>query len=391
MPSPATGRRGLVVPLEPLVNPLDAHIGRVDAPGKCPPAGKSVPKPQLVPHRRAGDEPSLEPPVSTLLVALTLLACQEPFGTDRHTLEGFRIAALAAPGGPPGSDTVPRPALIVDGRLWSDEPVELRWYWLDDPNDLRHPHRLEPVAVGPAPELVLPERPLLGLVAVAPDGSERAASLPLSDDPLPLEPLALTVGDLPLTIDAAEAEDLALEARARLEPSPAGHASVGGFLRLSTSPVARTRWMATAGTWFELDATTADWAAGALVLDDDEVVERDPLPPSLVSGLVLGLQDARTTWRAFDLAVGPVPEGLWVHGRFFPSDEPVPEGPVLATLTADDLAPSGLRLRDPVPVAPGEPAPDVPCGDPGPFHPDWLVEGRCTRAELDGQQVLLWP
>ena len=53
--------------------------------------------------------------------------------------------------------------------------------------------------------------------------------------------------------------------------------SVGGVGRLtaelgggSRPRFAVVRWMATGGSFFELDLTTTDWAAGEVQLDDDE-------------------------------------------------------------------------------------------------------------------------
>ena len=85
-------------------------------------------------------------------------ACQEPFGTDRHDLVGFRIAAVGVSPALDGETVRPRAAMIVDDRPWSEVPVEFTWFWVDDPDDVP---TLDPLsvadAVGPEPELVVPE------------------------------------------------------------------------------------------------------------------------------------------------------------------------------------------------------------------------------------------
>jgi len=71
----------------------------------------------------------------------------------------------------------------------------------------------------------------------------------------------------------------------------------------------------------------------------------------------------------------------------------MPSGWVEARLVADDLAPSGLRLTDPISLD-ALPSPDpaevLDCqGVDGPFDPDWLATGQCLRADLDGARVVL--
>ena len=73
-------------------------------------------------------------------------------------------------------------------------------------------------------------------------------------------------------------------------------------------------------------------------------------------------------------------------------------GPVRATLVADDAAPTGIGLQDPVAVDPTE-LPDVdpygtealPCTSAvsGPFDPSWLVDQRCSRAQIVGATVVI--
>lgn len=316
------------------------------------------------------------------IALLALLACQEPFGTDRHDLEGFRIAALSVR--PEGDALVPSPALVVEGRPWSDAPVDLRWYWLDAPDALAG-ELPAPAATGPAPRLT-PGR-VLGLVATAADGAERRAFLELGEALGAEEPI-VTWEALPLRAAEITAADLTLEARAEVAPQ-SGPVPPGGFARLTLSPEApRARWMATDGTFFELDAVTADWAAARLRLDDDEIVAREPLEPGLVTVLGLALGEA-PAWTAIDLPVGDPGPGAWVGGRFLPAEEPV-RGEVLATLVADDRSPTGLRLAEVAPLdgaAWGTTA--LPCAGPvdGPFDPTWLFDGRCARADVVGARV----
>ncbi|MEZ4240867.1 MAG: hypothetical protein R3F59_32865 [Myxococcota bacterium] len=341
-----------------------------------------------------------------------LAACQEPFGTDRHDLTGFRIAAVALPAAAPGDPVRPRAALIVDGRPWSETAVDLRWTWLADPDALA---TLDPDApadgVGPAPVLTLPaDRPILGLVARQGARVARAyAAIPPPAEPLPPLPPP-EIAALPLTVGEVTAEQLQRDARLDLTGAD-GPVAPGGFARF-TAPAEGdplVRWMATAGTFFELDRQRTDWAAGDLWLDgdeiDDETVPREDLPPGWVTVLALALGDggegsdreapSQTTFAARDLAVGlPDPVGVWVAGRFLPSDAPPPAAEQLrGTLQADDDAPSGLRLVGLAAEPLGTPGPDLPCDPPLalPFDPAVLLDQRCSRAALDGAEVTVIP
>lgn len=327
---------------------------------------------------------------------MALLACQEPFGTDRHDLVGFRVAALSVPPADDGAVVVPHPALVVDGRTWSDDPPALVWRWirdLDDEFGLAD-------AVGPAPELVVPaDRRTLLLVAVHGDEEERVV-LEVARPPTTFAPpTGFVVEALPLALDALAGPELALAARQDLAGAPAEQIEPGGFarLRLDVGGDPLVRWMATAGTFFELDRQAADWAAGDVVLDDDEVEQATPLDAGTVTVVALALgAPGETAFRVFDLNVGDPGIGLRVGGRWLPSD-PVGGEAVRGTLVADDDAPVGLRLAGAEAVTFAEAGdfgtPALACAVPrsGPFDPGWLLEGICARSDMAGAEVVVVP
>ena len=60
------------------------------------------------------------------IVLLALVGCQAPFGSDRHRLEGFRIAGVQLTT-VDATSLQAAPLLVVEGRLWSDAPTDLAW------------------------------------------------------------------------------------------------------------------------------------------------------------------------------------------------------------------------------------------------------------------------
>lgn len=329
------------------------------------------------------------------MLPLLLLACQAPFGTDRHDLVGFRVAALSAEVAAGGAE--PRAAVVVDGRMWADELPELRWYRVEDADELEALDASEePIATGPSPVLT-DLQGTLGLIATH-SGEERRALLPLPSAPPPT--VSVATAALPLELDRVEGDELALEARGRLEATPATEVPVGGFARLTAEVDAsvRTRWMATGGTFLELDAHTADWAAGHLLLDDGELEERSVDGAGAVVFVVLALADEATAWASADLWVGDAPPRVRVGGLSLPVDAAV-DGPLVGTLAADDDAPVGLALEgveaapDPLPSVDPYGTEALDCAAPvsGPFDPVWLVEGLCARGAVVGARVVVEP
>jgi hypothetical protein len=323
---------------------------------------------------------------------IVIAGCQEPFGADRHDLEGDRIAAVAvdpagAPGGAPISTRV---ALSVESLLWSDDPVVLDWHWLED-DDAHTVADLEPGedadGMGPAPTLTMPEGEglvRLALVAEFPSGRVRRAFLDLERG---------------LEQSTPRLSGLAF--------APEGPVSPGDVLTIEASfadpqespPMIRWMTVRGSGTFTELDRTTASWEAAEVVTDDDEVVSRDLLEEGPVTFLALAITErGDNDFLAEDLWVGPAPSGAWTtSGRWLGMDNaPDAPGPWRGTLHSEDDSPTGLRMAGLVAVS--ELTGDDPYGTEalpcaptvsGPFDPTWLLEGRCLRSDLDGASTVV--
>ncbi len=342
--------------------------------------------------------------MTTLLpaIGLYLAACQVPYGTPRQALVGDRVAAITLHAESEGW----RAAAwrVEDGQPWTDELPNLAWSWVGPTDDVDALTEADAVAIGPWPLLSAPDAnpPLrLALVARFPSGFEERAVLDVPGAAA-AELGAITLSILPdRPLGDATEEHLNLEARVAELAQNGAFVPEQTWARLSLDTSAhpapnRLRWMATGGTFLELDATQTDWAPSTLVLDDLDVEESAPLAPGTVTVLALGLDGTgANAARATDLWVGPPSTGVWLEGRFLPTDAPVASGLASGRLEPDDDSPTGLRWVDVTPAeldSSDDPYATraLPCAGPtdGPFNPSWLFDGRCTRQDVVGAVVV---
>jgi hypothetical protein len=309
---------------------------------------------------------------------LLLMGCQEPFGTHKQHLEGFRLLTVAFDP-PPPTDVQTSIGLhavtLVDGHLWSDKVVQYRCGWLgqrgaaDWPLEQLVPPVWEQTSEGPSGSLRLPGTDGL-LIASLPDGTERRALFTVARTPvlhevkLQTEPVAM-VGQHLVVDDISET-------------------TVG----LDHS------WMSTSGTWVQQSETQARWYPGQVVFDDEglEVVGLDDSLPEGHTSTLVGLTHLLASGGSVgivDVHVGTLPEpGAWVDGRWLPG---AIEGWQVALLTARDDAPLGLVATDVRAVDEAEAQRTLQSlcsgSDMGPFDPKWLVTGQCLRSELSDRTV----
>jgi len=349
-------------------------------------------------------------PALLVLLPLLSLACQEPFGTDRHDLVGLRVAGISVRA--TGAESVAlRVAAVVEGRPWSQEPLDLTWHdatglTVDEISELGVDGG---IASGPAPEIAGTGPGTLALVARDPSNQavwrgtvELPHVLELGADPVsvgPIEALSTQQG-----LDADQAGTLDLDARRDWSiGEQTDQVEPGRWARLqapSTDGV-RVRWMSTqpGGTFLEVDDQRTDWIAATYVRDDDELEDVQLEAEGWRTLLALGLdpeRDGANGWSARELFVGRnVPTGLFTpSGRFLPATLPDEPGThVQGRLVADPTSPSGLALQDAlaVPATTDPGTDDLPCRAPvsGPFDPDWLLEQRCTVADVAGAVVVV--
>lgn len=316
------------------------------------------------------------------MLLFLLIACQEPFEVDRHDLVGDRVAAIGLT--EESGQVRPRLALFQSGRSWMDELPPLGWSIVDAGDDAA---TLEvdagEVAVGVAPLLDLAQGDRLVLVIDWESGERRH----FIDVP---ETLAEPPGDIELSQVALppDAEiDLSVEAREQWPAAQTSFIPADGVALLRASDSEEVRWMSTGGDFLELDALATNWWPGQLVRDEDLVESVTVGTAGWVTVLAAGQGFAAT-----EVWVGPPEEGFYsLSGRWMPTDVPVTGARVQGVLRLDDEAPSGLRLEfleavdDTV-----DPGTAGICGEAmGPFDPNWMLEGRCLRGDLDGRTVVI--
>lgn len=330
-----------------------------------------------------------------MLVLLALIGCQAPFGADRHDLTANRVAAISLEpaGGVAGTVFTPRLAMVTDGKPWSDALPPLSWSFVAEGDDDAS-ERVEgaEAGTGPSPALVLGVDRRLVLVVDWAEGERRhVIDIPEQATRPELDPIGFQLVVDVSTSDLVDA-DLSPEIRRGWELVDSAAVGVDRIARMSASSSDPVRWMATSGDFLELESDVADWFPGSVRLDDgvvDEVSAGDAGVQTLIA-LAVGESVA---WQSRDVRVGELPPMLeTTSGRLLPTDLEVASGLVQGVLRADDDAPSGVRFEV---LGPAEPTVDPGTGGlcsvvhAGPFDPDWLLDGTCTRADVVDATVVV--
>ncbi len=331
------------------------------------------------------------------MLLLSLIACQQPFDADRHDLIGDRIVAIEARASDGGIQ--PTATLLRNGRLWTDDVDDLRWFALSgDPEqailgiDPEAPDQL-----GPTPQFSN------STAAVGLWFRGERAWLELGNEQ-DLSFAGIAQSTLSKTLETQQAEDLTIEQRSLWTAVPTEAFAPGelgrfqaDFLNPDANPT--LRWMSTGGTFLELDRTTSDWAPATVTMDDDDVTLEHALSDGVFPLVALAVDpDHGNRVRIQEFHIGELPGGVRTSsGRWLPAEDIPASDWVWVTLQADDDTPTGLRLSDVEPATPDLNAEDpygteaLACAVPleGTFEPNVLVDGRCSRAQLIGHRVMI--
>jgi len=351
----------------------------------------------------------------TLFILLPFIwACQQPFGSDRHDLEAFRVLALTTSpqGALPGDVITPSAHFVVEDRLWSDAVVEQFWFWVDEtaPEDILSLLPEDAIATGARPTLVRPSRDVaLALIAIAADGSERRALVRVPS----VRSETGKTGELLLfstqrSVSEQTPEDLTIESRQAWDVVATDYVPHGEMARFEvyhTDEEVRphqVRWMATGpfGSFFETTTTSTDWAPATISIEDEELVVSEMLEPGVrtLAALLLDLDAPRGVLYR-EVWIDAPTTGAWLDGRWVPTDLPLSAGEHYEIqFAADDEAPMGLRVQNATSINSSELPENDPygteqlvCETPvsGPFSFDWLSQGWCLRHQLVDPSIVI--
>ena len=301
------------------------------------------------------------------LLPLGLLACQEPFETDRHDLRDLRIAAVGV------HDGVAVAAVWSGLGPWHEQSPTLAW-------------SLDGASLGEGFGVPVTGAGELSLTVTDADGATREATVTVSD-----QTPALAVQRASVTIGG----DVSLDARRGLEASDIERSAPSdASVRMTLSGVAEAasaRWMSAAGTVLELEADTADLLPEEILFDDGEIESRELLGDGLYVGLVLSADESGgNDWLWVDAAVGLDDSGLLRHrGRLLAADD-VPDTALVAATLVED-ATGGVALEAVEGVSDASEQEALPCMPAGAetFEIAWIAEGRCLRPDVLGARVVL--
>ena len=307
-----------------------------------------------------------------MCLLLFLLACQQPFGTSRQDLVGFRILTISAT---KTRDTIQTSApTLIDGHLYSDESIRMEWWELEplESIDAAVEQRV-PDQVTPTPHWSS-NTPRVGLQVTHPSGETRSGELDING--LPEFPTSLVLTETYLAPPSLSSpSDLEPDQRFQWDTSEGETA----WRRLQITGVSTlSRWIGD-GRFFELDATTTDWYQGDVGTDDDQVT----------------LQPVDTAWsRWVVIAPSTTGEQPWIVATRVHDDSPAvrvgslwlsAEAPSTEAYTAivqrRDEAPFGIHL------VPGNSGRPTPCEG----RITALLTHECTRASWIGTTLTILP
>ncbi|MEC7984184.1 MAG: hypothetical protein VX278_03415, partial [Myxococcota bacterium] len=294
--------------------------------------------------------------LSTLIYSMT--GCAEPFKTDRHDLDSFRILAARVDNG------------IADAVIWSGEgayhresPI-LRWY-----------HGGELLEEGYA--VALPPFDSYDLEVESMAGETLYAEV---ESGYRLEPISLMrehwyPGD---DLSMEERQRIALEDGLKMVPENAA----ARLTNVSSSDTIQNRWMHDVGSVLELSQSSADFFSQRIDFDGEEFTSED-VDIQIMEVFLLAIDGlGGSTWK-------------WIHLNFtedvfLQHDEqfiPIPFSQDVGLLAIDvfELT-TGYELQNPRFVDDLSAASALECAPTDqPFQLLWLKQGRCSLTELDGQ------
>ncbi len=314
-----------------------------------------------------------------LFASLALAGCNPEFDVHRRVLGPYRVAGVGVEKHL-GEDCPRAVAAVWSGKgPYHDEALDLTWTLEGDP--LGEGQGVEVCGVGE-----------LELEATAPGGTLHRARVEVSVPAFSWSPVREVLG-VPEDVSTAAREELASE-------GASDAASTDQMVRVTLEGLPDThevRWMTPAdgGHALALPGGRADLLALSLELDDGRVEASSPVvdcPGCILGHLALAIDGTgNNAWGWVEAAYGVETPLLRHEGWLLEADLGEEARYAAATLVSDDASPRGFHLESVEALEEAESSlMQIECGVVGvPFSLDWLVEGRCTRSQVDGQRVVL--
>ena len=314
-----------------------------------------------------------------LLGSLALVGCNPEFDVHRRVLGPYRVAGVGVEKHL-GEDCPRAVAAIWSGQgPYHDVELDLAWTLGGD-------------LLGEGQGVEVCGQGELALEATAPDGTLHRARVEVSVPAFAWSPTREVV---PVPGDVSE------EAREKLGGDGATDAAdTDQMIRVTLEGLPDThdlRWMTPTegGHALALSGGRADLLALTLELDDGRVDASSPVdgcPDCILGHLALAIDGTgNNAWGWVEAAYGVEVPLVRHEGWLLEAD--LGEGVAYAavTLVSDDAAVRGISFENFEALEQAEPSlMQIECGVAGvPFALDWLVEGRCTRSQVDGQRVVL--
>ena len=353
--------------------------------------------------------------LTRLVFLLGLVACQQPFGSDRHDLAGFRILALTTSpqGSIPGDVIVPSAHFVTADTLWSDDVVHQYWFWTEDlrPDAVWALKPTDAIEVGPQPSLTRPNREAaLVLIAIDTVGDERRAVLSMPSERMQPAPQ----GELLLFSTGQKVQDQTVETlninnRQNWDVVASSSVPANEIARFEVyhsekaAQSQKIRWMATGefGTFFETTLTATDWVPAQMTVEDDELIVTHSVSEGVRTVAALLLDEASPRAVLYrEVWLGEPKPGVWFNGHRWigHTTNITTPGYYQVVFAADDDSPSGLRLESASPIVFEAPPKDDPYGTlglncetqvSGPFDPTWLTLNWCLRSQVVGHPMVV--
>lgn len=290
-------------------------------------------------------------------------ACAEPFQTDRHYLDSFRIIEASVHNG------------VADAVIWSGEGAFHRTspqlQWLVDG---------EVVGEGYGADVPLAER--YELEVLSPAGNLYFADV--------ISGVALSEPEITRFVwSEQENQEYSIEERSSASLDERAMVNRNDVIRLQTdeqSVMLRHRWSADGGTILELSASSTDLFFDTLHFEEGALTHREEGKKDRVHVFLLTIDNnGGTSTKWIDVDFSGI-EPVLYNQMILPLSESLLSGIVQLDVRMTD---EGYLFENPTSLEEVPQEPSHECMSGAIFDMNWIRQGRCSLTELDGLSIIL--